>query len=359
MSEYRAGGGQADDEHDEHDEVDDEVDPDVLAAASRAGEEVDPGDQDVDDAPDPDLASDFSRARDSRASQQESSPGPASLADILGGRVPVLVVHKSHRHSQHLPEVLGVARRQVGGSAGLGVAVGLSKKSAPEVATYLASCSSAALKIADPEIHTIPGTGSPALQPTKAVRNHAWMASVPSAVDLFWVDKVLTTQAEAGADVFLSASGWVGDLNGRQQLAAAMAWVRASRQVLGDESMFVNLTLSASWLTDPGLRSALKQELTESNEPLWWLRFYWPIVEPRYGQLANGALLAGYRDIATTAELEEKILILPNSGLTGWIATAWGAQGFSTGTSWTEQMFGAQPIRRNSPGRTRPAPVER
>lgn len=346
------------------DEFDPEFDPDVddpqaeeeidavaLVASSRAGDQV--------AADEEDDAQAGQTSGQAPAGRRPSRPRGAALADMLQGRAPMFIVHKSYQHSQHIPELLGVARRQVGTAAGLGVAVRLPMMSEEGAATYLGSCASAPLKIADPEIYTIPGTGSPAAQPSRATTYHSWMGAVPAQADPAWVRTVLDTQAAAGANVFLSASGWVDDTNGRQQLAAAMDWVRATRSELADEPMFVNLTLATGWLRDTRLRAALKQEIVESNEDLWWLRFYWPIVEPRYGQLVEPALLEGYRDLATTAALEDKIVVFPNSGLTGWMTTAWGAQGFSTGTSWTEQMFGAQPIRRSSPGKPKAAPVER
>lgn len=335
--------------------AEDGVDVDALRASSQAGDAVHLGDDEANNVGTP------QPGPQSKPPARRSSPTPlAPLLDMVEGRVPMFLVHKSHQHSQHIPELLAVARRRVRGQAGLGVVVRLPKLAPTAASAYLSNCNHAAMKIADPEIYTLPGSGSPTPPSAKAATRYSWAGAIPATLDPGWVRDVLQSQADAGANVFLSASGWVTDTAGRAELGDALAWVTASRAELGsDEKMFVNLTLPSTWLTDGRLRSALKQELVESNERLWWLRFYWPVVEPRYGQLADSAILNGYRDLATTAALEDKVLVLPNSGLTGWMGIAWGAQGFSTGTSWTEQMYGAQPIRRSSPGKPKAAPVER
>jgi len=336
--------------------VDDEVDVDALRASSQAGDEVEPGD----DQDERVVRAGTAGTDDSSRRFRRLPPAPtASLLDMIEGRAPMFLMHKSHQHSQHIPELLGAARRRVRGRAGLGVVVRLPKMAPAAANAYLSSCTAATMKVADPEIYTITGSGSPTPPPAKATQHHPWMRGIPTFPNPGWVRDVLQAQADAGANVFLSASGWVGSTTGRTELATAMDWVRASRAELADENMFVNLTLPSTWLTNAGLRGAVKQELVESNEHLWWLRFYWPVVEPRYGQLTDRAILDGYRDLATTATLEDKVLVLPNSGLTGWMATAWGAQGFSTGTSWTEQLYGAQPIRRSTSGRPKATPVER
>lgn len=163
---------------------------------------------------------------------------------------------------------------------------------------------------------------------------------------------MLDAQNSAGANVFLSASGWVAGLNGIQELSDAMAFVDATRQELGaDDPMFVNLTLHSEWLRRPRLRAALLQEVVEHPEPLWWLRFMWPALRPtNYVELADRALLEGYKELAQVAKSESKTLFLPNSGLTGWFATALGASGFSTGMSGTERAYLDLPPQEGSAG---------
>ena len=103
----------------------------------------------------------------------------------------------------------------------------------------------------------------------------------------------------------------------------------------------------------------LINEIVESNERDWYLRFWWPEVPTRYGQLMDGSLLAGYKILAQECAIEDKHLYLPNTALTGWIGTALGAAGFSTGPAWPEQAFARQKIiafKRTGPA---PAPIPR
>lgn len=333
------------------DTVDDDVDADAMRSSSQAGEAPDL---------DEDVQPESSRAGGhARGQRRLREPAPASLLDILEGRVPTFLVHRGHRHSDKVPELLAVARRAVAGQAGVGAVIRLPRMRPSNARQYLDLCTAATLKVADPEIYALAGSGAPLTYTEKMTAAHPWASSVPSAPEAAWVREVLDAQVAAGANVLLSASGWVPDTDGPAALSQAMDWVRASRTEVADEPMFVNLTLPASWLTTKSLLNALKEELVESTEPLWWLRFYWPVVEPRYGQMRDAAILNGYRELARTAAVEDKVLILPNSGLTGWAATAWGAQGFSTGTSWTEQKYGADLIRRSTPGQPKPPPVER
>ena len=333
------------------DTIDDDVDAEAMRSSSQAGEV-----RDLDDDVRPEGVRTGGRVRGRRRLRE---PAPASLRDMLEGRVPAFLVHRSHRHSDLVPELLGVARRAVAGQVGIGAVIRLPRMRPGKARQYLDLCAAATMKVADPEIYALAGSGAPLTYTQKMTAAHPWASSVPTTPEVAWVRAVMDAQVAAGANVLLSASGWVPDTNGPAALSHAMGWVRASRTEVADEPMFVNLTLPASWLTTKSLLNALKEELVESTEPLWWLRFYWPIVEPRYGQMRDAAILSGYRELARTAAVEDKVLILPNSGLTGWVATAWGAQGFSTGTSWTEQKYGAEPIRRSTPGQPKPPPVER
>lgn len=338
------------------DEVEDDVDADAMRRTSWAGNVAGADEQHTDQRIVDDRATASAPARRRR---RLPDPPPASLRDMLEARVPTFLVHRSYQQWKLVPDLLAEARREVGGRAGIGAVIRLPKMQPANARHYLDLCTSATMKIADPEIHALSGSGAPQPYAQSTTRHHRWTSTVPTNPDPAWIRAVLESQMDAGANVLLSASGWVSDANGRAALAHAMEWVRASRAELGDEPMFVNLTFPASWLTTKTLLDALKEELVESTETLWWLRFYWPIVEPRYGQLRRADILDGYRELARTAAIEDKVLILPNTGLTGWVATAWGAQGFSTGTSWTEQMYGDQLRGGSTPGRPKPPPVER
>lgn len=351
------------DEYEEFDDEDvvgaeDEVDEDELKQAARAAGAIT-------DSPDIDSPGD---AEGSQLPDQGAAPVPQApnLAEILAGTVPTFFLHKSYQQVPPQVEALGVARRVTQGRVGLGAIVRLPSMKTTAAATFLNNCSSAAIHLADPEIYTIDGSGSP-IRPSsqRSLGYHPWLSAIPTAGPGTqrrhqWISQVFDEQYAAGANLLLSASGWVSDQQGQVSLQAAMTWVSDSRAVLAsDDPMFVNLTLPSSWLGNRALRNLLLDEIVESNERHWYLRFYWPIVDPSYGQLSDNAILAGYRELAQIARGEGKVLVLPNSGLTGWVATALGASGFSTGLSWPEQAFAAERIMRSRPDQPRPAAVPR
>ncbi|QYH34741.1 hypothetical protein [Salinibacterium sp. M195] len=272
-----------------------------------------------------------------------AAPAHTSLKKILRGDTPVLLVHKSVQAAQRLDEVFGQLAVLHGKNLGVGTVIRLPGMSSAAASRYMSSHSSIPLRFVDPELHLNPAGDWPDA-PAMSASAMAWpyLTGLPTKPTAAWIKQVLEVQSDHGATVHLSASGWVSEVNGRKSLDAAMLFVKESRQSLGNEPMFVNLTLDSRWLSDSALRELLLQEMVESNEKRWYLRFYWPEVSPRYGQLVDEALLRGYKELSAVAAAEGKQLYLPNSGLTGWIATALGATGFSTGQSWPEQAFARQ-----------------
>jgi hypothetical protein len=266
-----------------------------------------------------------------------------TFAETIGGVVPTLVVHRGHNHFSELPELITRAQTQVRRDAAIAVATRMPRKKPAGTRAFLDSCVTAALRIADPEIHTLAGPNqAPHAQPSADAAEYDYAKNViPATPNPAWVKQVLDAQHAAGATVFLSASGWVSGVSGVKDLTDAMAFVTATgNELAADDPMFVNLTLHGEWLRRPVLLNALLQELVELPEKLWWLRFMWPALRPtNYVQLADRALLDGYKTLAGVAKSEKKTLFLPNSGLTGWFATALGASGFSTGMSGTERAY--------------------
>lgn len=336
----------------------DEIDTEALARAVAESESVS-DDPNIDTPPVP---------GGSQLPDHAGSPMPElpSLSKILRGEVPTFLVHKSHQYTQRHPEVMGVARRVTQGRIGLGAVVRLPRMSPTAAKTFLDSCHHTSIRIADPEVHAIATTGSPAKPITPRHQQHyPWAKAIPTATAPqserdAWIAQVLDAQLSAGGNVLLSPTGWVAATQAHASLQAAMSWVAQTRNVVGaDTPMFVNLTLAGEWLKTPPLRKMLLQEIVESNEPLWYIRVRWPIIEPRYGQLTDAAMLDGYKQLALTAALERKVLLLPNSGLTGWMATALGASGFSTGMSWPEQAFADERRFGSQPNQPRPPHAQR
>lgn len=283
----------------------------------------------------------------------------ASLKKIMAGERPTFMVHRSYNWSGRLGEVFSGLGILHGTNLGLGAIVRMTNTSPDKAAAFMSKHSAVPLRLVDPELYNVPGTAFGDADPKSSADKWPILKSLPSKPSTAWVKSVLRAQRNAGASVLLSASGWVHDVDPARALQRQMEFVDESRQSAGDEPMMVNLTLDCRWLTEATLRDTLFEEIVEQAEQHWYLRFYWPQISTRYGQLLDSAVLEGYRELAALCGDEGKRLFLPNTGLTGWVATALGASGFSTGQSWPEQAFARQPFIASRKGAQRPPAIPR
>lgn len=125
------------------------------------------------------------------------------------------------------------------------------------------------------------------------------------------------------------------------------------------EHLAVNVTLPSSWLTTPSLRNRLLDEVIDMDDQVFYLRFRWPLLGQAYGQLLDETILGGYADVANVFEENDKVLVLPTSGLTGWVSLALGAHGFSTGIGSGERAFADTRVIKIPNRGPRPAPTRR
>jgi hypothetical protein len=267
---------------------------------------------------------------------------------------PILLVHKSHQQYQRLPELLHTLDREVGGTVTLGASLNLPCQAASRARRYLDQFPASVLKLADPAVFRhADQLGEPAKKNDQ--KHFRYMtAPLPASPNRRWISELLHLQEDVGATALLTPTGVVDDADPEQQLTNALDWVRSTRQANPALPMFVNLTFSRYWLMNPRLRDRLLEELVESQERLWYLRFRWAVVKPPYSQQRNLDLLEGYRELARVARVEGKVLLLPTSGLTGWLGTAWGARGFGTGMGPAEQAFADRTTFRMPAGSRRP-----
>lgn len=289
---------------------------------------------------------------------RDTWPGP-SLKRSLGGKVPLLVVNRSFQNAQQLPDVFDHLSTAHGKNLGVAAQIRLPSMSETRAREYFDRVALVPVRIADPELWRRPGSGWPDAKPLNQNESKWPYLTSSASSGALWVQAVLDAQRSAGATVLLSATGWLRDIDPAKALAEAMATAAESRAQAGDSPMWVNLTMDSRWLSETKLRDALVDEIVESSEDSWQLRFWWPEVTPRYGQLVDDGLLRGYRELVTSAALEGKRVYLANSGLTGWIATALGAAGYSTGQAWGEQAFAAQRRMGSQKGARRPPKLPR
>jgi len=294
-----------------------------------------------------------------------TTTAPAAVAavgldTVLAGDVPTLLVHKSYQAAKRVPEALGFMNAMHAPDLGIGVVVPLHNHKRTAVEQFVERCQLAPVIIVDPELHYASTSAWEARADGNVNDDWIDLMDDPQKPKPKWVGHTMDLQYDMGATVALSASGWVDAVDGTKSMARAMSFVAESRAHVGTTTpMMVNLTFDWRWLVDDALRATLLQEIVESNEPLWYLRFYWPEIPVRYGQLADAAILAGYRELAGLCALEDKQLFLPNSGLTGWVASSLGAAGFSTGQAWPEQAFARQRIMGGRKGQRPPPRIPR
>lgn len=289
--------------------------------------------------------------------------GNQLLEESLSGDLPLFLVHRSYQHAWRTPEVLDDLAENYGTNLSLGTIIRLPKMTKNTAKSFSDSVSHVPVRLIDPEIWRHPDSGWPGesserINDAKA-EEWSYFSSVPQKPTYRWVKDILQVQRDYNASVMLSATGWVRSESGQESLQKAFTFVEASREQVGNQPMWVNLTLDYKWLTDEYLRNALIEEIIESEEQHWYLRFWWPEIQPRYGQLRNEHILEGYKMLTRECDLDDKKLYLPNTGLTGWLMTAMGAAGFSTGMSWKEQAFAQEPVIRRRPNMPAPSRIAR
>ena len=149
-------------------------------------------------------------------------------------------------------------------------------------------------------------------------------------------------QRDRGANLLLTSGRALDPSDAQQSLDAACAEGDDALAVLKPgERLALNLTVSAAWLIRPVLLRALLAQLVDQEQfDTWYVRVQWPGSVRAYAQSADARLLAGYRQLAEVAADEERRLLLPQTGLTGWLMLAFGAAGFGSGLAGSYQAFG-------------------
>lgn len=293
------------------------------------------------------------------------------VASALQPGAPLLVIHKSHQHANILPSIIDDIDRRHNGTLHLGVAASMPRTSPSVLSRFLAQTAKAPVRIADPEAFarmdsfgtelSAQREGKPFVGPSTA-RHWAYITEQqPSGYTTGWVADVLDAQRQAGATVLLTPGVWSDPANPAAALATMREHVSwAHDHCIAGDHLGVNLTLPASWLTTRTLRDRLLNELIDMDDQVYYLRVRWPLIGQPYGQLLESNILDGYAEIASTLDDNDRVLILPNTGLTGWLSLAWGAHGFSTGIGSAERAFAdTRVIKIKRSNDVRPAPTRR
>lgn len=266
----------------------------------------------------------------------------------LDGTLPLFIIHRPYRYFDAVPRLLAQLHATAGGNLALGVSSFMSAASPVSHEDWGSSCAAAAVRIIDPAGFIVDPKDvrvkDPSLQGLRWAP-HLAGGRVPVA-------DLLDLQRERSANLLLTSGRALDQSEARDSAAAACdEGDDALAGLKPGERLALNLTMSAEWLCRPALLNTLLTELIEKQQfDTWHIRVQWP--SKPWTQPTGEDLLAGYRKLAQVADDEDRRLLLPQTGLTGWLMLAWGGAGFGTGPFSSNQAFlaptdfGKQPLER-------------
>ena len=268
---------------------------------------------------------------------REAAPLP-ERDEALDGTLPLFIVHRTYQHWRALPRLLAQLHAAAGANLALGVASSLPKAAERSHADFNSSCRAAAVRLVDPQGYLTDPQDIRIAEPSDQSKRWApYLRGAPvTASDL------LNMQRDRGANLLLTSGRALDPSDAQRSLDAACAEGDDALAVLKPgERLALNLTMSAAWLTRPALLGALLAQLVDQEQfDTWYVRVQWPGSARAYSQPTDTKLLTGYRQLAEVAADEEGRLLLPQTGLTGWLMLAFGAAGFGTGLTGSYQAFG-------------------
>jgi len=281
-------------------------------------------------------------------SDHSNAPGICEAASLperdeaLDGTLPLFIVHRPYFFWRSVPRLLAQLHAAAGDNLALGVSSWLPGATAQSHADFSLSCAAAAVRIVDPLGYLAEPQDVRVKKPSdRAVTLAPYLRSGVTSIA-----ELLDMQRERGANLLLTSGRALAPSDARRSVAAACdEGDGALAELKPGERLALNLTVSAEWLQRPQLLDALLTELIEQQQfATWHVRVQWPSPTQAWTQPTDEKLLAGYRKLAATADDEERRLLLPQTGLTGWLMLASGAAGFGTGPSGSTQAF-LEPVR--------------
>lgn len=251
--------------------------------------------------------------------------------------VPLFLVHRPHQKADLMPRLLagvvGVTSGAVSGAA----SASLPSTSDQIVRDWLTSCAVASVKLADPVAFLKDPTivRVPPISARAQMRRPYLLSPVDVAADL------VELQRTVGANLFLTAGRALDPTAAQPSLDAAFAHGDDMLSELQPgERLALNLTLPSSWFTSSTLRAKLFAQLLDQEQfDVWHVRVQWPSSVRSLTQPVAVDLLTGYKRLAQLAADEGRVLLLPQTGLTGWLQLAFGAHGFGSGLFGSGQAF--------------------
>lgn len=256
---------------------------------------------------------------------------------LLEQAPPIMIVHRPHQAVGVIPRLLASVLAATDGGVSLGVSAPLAGMTEASAQQWLSEQPAAALRIADPRGYLKDPT-IVRIRPLSA-RVLGWAPYLKR--DELDVGEILDTQRKVGANLLLSPGRALDPTDPQQSLDKAFADADTAIAMLEPgERLALNLTAPSQWLTSKALRDALFAQLIDQEQfDLWYIRIQWPASLRAFQQPTDANLLGGYKRLAQLASDEERRLVLPQTGLTGWLQLGFGAAGFGAGPFGAGQAF--------------------
>jgi hypothetical protein len=283
----------------------------------------------------------------------------ASRDAALDSGIPVLLLHREHANSALLREVASeIQRTTTPTSLAMGWVIELPRfKPSTNANTEFDDLQGVSLRIADPVLYARGDQWGPMLlqerdganpnstlmlRPLMTKNSTQWdyfNTAIPSPRDR-WITQVLDAQRVSGANLLLTPGLPLDSSNPQDSLDAARGDLDfCAASLHSGERLAWNITVTHEWLTSTRLRAMLLEEIVDSAHDVLYLRVKWPLASSTYAQLLDVDVLVGYKEISSLASDEQRTLLLPNTGGTGWINVALGASGYGLGIGSRARAF--------------------
>lgn len=242
---------------------------------------------------------------------------------------PLFLVHFPHQKRDLMPRLLASVVAATRGRVSTAAAVALPRGTDTALAGWIDSCPAASVRIADPlgymldpTIVRIPKTSDRAL---------GWRPYLGE--DTIDAAALVDMQRQVGANLLLSSGRALDSAEPQEALNCAFSEGDDALAALeSDERLALNLTLTTSWLSNAALREKLFSQLLDQEQfDTWHIRVQWQSSLRSFHQPTDMAFLAGYKRLAQLAKDEGRTLLLPQTGLTGWLQLAFGSTGYGAG----------------------------
>ncbi|MEU2089755.1 hypothetical protein [Nocardia beijingensis] len=283
-----------------------------------------------------------------------SAPGEYQLTtalpsrdEALSGKSPLMIVHCPHSYRGSIPRLLASVASASQSTLALAATVLLPAGGQSAHAQWLTSCQAASVRIADPACYLRDSD----LLKVKKINTYA-PKRVPYLLrEELDIAEVLDAQRAVGANLLLSAGGVLDSADAEGSLDAAFEQADDALAMLApSERLALNLTLSQQWLANPILRDTLLAHLIDQDQfDVWYVRVQWPASLPTFHQPLDRKLLEGYKRLAQLASDEDRVLLLPQTGLTGWLQLGFGATGFGASLAGAGHAFREETQRGGGP----------